>query len=112
METIKELLELVKQTPEMALWALGFYFVFVLLKLSSWIFVLKVIIKQFIQRFFDYKEKSLNNKRGYDIAQMFENNKISNVDYNLLIELLDAVKADNKYIHEHYIRGAINKIKK
>ena len=111
MKQIQELLEILKQTPEMALWALSLYFLFILLKLASWIFALKVVAQQFIKRLFDYKEKALNNKRGTDIAEMFEKQKISSVDYSLLVDLLNSVKNGTSYLHESDIRKAIKKIK-
>ncbi|WP_271407307.1 hypothetical protein [Tenacibaculum soleae] len=110
MEQIQQLLEILKQTPEMALWALTAYFLFIIIKLASWVYALKMIFQQLIKRFFDYREKALNNKRGVEIAEMFEANKISNVDYNLLIELLQAVKKENNYFFESDIREAINKL--
>lgn len=33
MEQVQQLLEILKQTPEMALWGLSIYFLFILLKL-------------------------------------------------------------------------------
>lgn len=111
MEQVQDLIEILEQTPEMALWALSVYFLYVLLKMASWIFALKIIAQQFIKRLFDYKDKALNNKRGHEIAEMFEKQKISGVDYGLLIELLNSVKKGHLYIHESYLKEAIEKIK-
>ena len=72
---------------------------------------MKIVFQQLIQRFFDYREKALNNKRGIEIAEMFESNKISNVDYSLLLELLHSVKKENNYFFESDIRDAIKKLK-
>jgi len=111
MEQVQQLLEILKETPEMALWGLGLYFLFILLQLASWVYALKIVLQQFIKRYFDYRDKSLNSKRGVEIAEMFEKQKISSVDYNLLIELLNSVKKNSNYLHESHIRNAINKIK-
>lgn len=111
MEQVQQLLEILKETPEMALWGLTLYFLFILLKLASWVYALKVIMQQFIKRYFDYRDKSLNSKRGVELAEMFEKQKISSVDYNLLIELLNSVKKNSNYLHESDIRNAINKLK-
>ena len=111
MEQVQQLLEILKETPEMALWGLTLYFLFILLQLASWVYALKVITQQFIKRYFDYRDKSLNSKRGVEIAEMFEKQKISSVDYNLLIELLNSVKKNSNYLHESDIRNAINKLK-
>ena len=98
MEQVQQLLEILNHTPEMALWGLSIYFLFILLKLASWVYALKVITQQFIKRFFDYRDKSLNNKRGVEIAEMFEKQKISSVDYNLLIDLLNSIKKNSKLL--------------
>jgi len=111
MEQVQQLLEILKETPEMALWGLTLYFLFILLQLASWVYALKVIMQQFIKRYFDYRDKSLNSKRGVEIAEMFEKQKISGVDYNLLIDLLNSVKKNSNYLHESDIRNAINKLK-
>lgn len=62
MEQIQQLLELLKQTPEMALWGITIYFVFILAKLSSWILAVKLVASQFIKRFFDYRDRQIDNK--------------------------------------------------
>lgn len=111
MEQIQQLFEILKETPQMALWGLSIYFLFILLKLSSWIYALKIIIQNLIKRYFDYKDKSLNSKRGVEISEMFEKQKISSVDYNLLVELLNSVKKESNYLHESDIKKAIKKIK-
>lgn len=113
MEQIQELLEILKQTPEMALWALSIYFIFILLKLASWVFALKVVAQQLIKRLFDYKEKALANKRGHEISEYFKDNKISSVSHASLYKLLDAIRDNGigNYIHESHIGDAIRKIK-
>ncbi|QQV91478.1 hypothetical protein M1M25_gp045 [Tenacibaculum phage Gundel_1] len=117
MDQIKELLDILKETPEMALWGISIYFIFILIKLSSWILAIKLVASQFIKRFFDHKEtltalevKKLNNKRGISIAENFKENAISNVNYNLFLELINELKSTN-YIHESDIRKAINILK-
>ena len=57
MEQIQQLLDLLKETPEMALWGLVIWCLFILLKLSSWILALKIVAQQFIKRYFNYKDK-------------------------------------------------------
>lgn len=57
MEQIKELLEILKSTPEMGLWALAIWCMFILLKMASWIYALKVVIIYIAKRYFDYKDK-------------------------------------------------------
>lgn len=129
MEQIKELLEILKQTPEMALWGLAIYFTFILLKLASWVSALAYTSKLSINRYFDAKEKKLDiekeellfkheqlvKKREYedavDILKMFEGKKISRVSNQYFLQLLDEVKGDSSYIHEHDIIKAIKTLK-
>tara|TARA_R110000772_G_scaffold35637_6_gene85834 strand:+ start:2823 stop:3176 length:354 start_codon:yes stop_codon:yes gene_type:complete len=111
MDQLQQLLDLLKETPEMALWGLAIWCIFILLKLASWIYALKIVAQQFIKRYFNWKEKSLNNKRGVEIAEFFENNKISSVDYTRLIELLNAVRGGSGYFHESDIITAIKVVK-
>lgn len=112
MEQIQELLNILKETPQMALWGITIYFLFILLKLASWVYALKVVAQQFIKRLFNYKDKSLSNRRGHEIASMFENNKISSLDYNRFLDLINTVKDPNhSYIFETDIRDAIKAIK-
>ena len=59
MEQIKELLEILKETPEMALWGVGLYFLFMLLKMASWVGALTLVSKLFIKRYFDHQERSI-----------------------------------------------------
>lgn len=110
MEQIQQLLDLLKETPEMALWGLAIYCLFVLIKLASWVYAIKIVAQQFIRRYFNWKEKSLNNKRGFEIAEYFEKGKISSVDYQLLIDLLNSVRVGSNYFHEQDIRKAIKAI--
>lgn len=63
MEQIEQLIEILKSTPEMALWGITIYYLFILLKLASWVLALKLIFTQLIKRFFDYKETLLNNEK-------------------------------------------------
>jgi hypothetical protein len=63
MEQIQQLIGILKSTPEMALWGISIYFLFILLKLASWVLALKLIFTQLIKRFFDYKETLLNNEK-------------------------------------------------
>lgn len=111
MEQVQQLLEILKETPEMALWGLGLYFLFILLQLASWVYALKIVLEQFIKRYFDYKEKVVTTSKGNQIVKMFEDQKMSNVDYSMLVELLNSVKKNTDYLHYSDLRNAINKLK-
>lgn len=111
MEQIQELFEILKSTPEMALYGLLIWCLYILLKLASVVYALKVVSQLAINKWHDYKVKALSNKRGVDIAEMFENEKISSVNYTLLIKLLNELKHNSQYIHESDIHKAIKAIK-
>lgn len=111
MEQIQELFEILKSTPQMAIYGLLIWCLYILLKLASVVYALKVVFQLAINKWHDYKVKSLANKRGIDIAEMFEDSKIGSVNYSMLIELLSEVKIDSTYIHESDLRKAIKAIK-
>ena len=58
MEQLQQLLDLLKQTPEMALYAAGIYFLFILAKMASWIYALTITARLFINRYFDHHESA------------------------------------------------------
>ena len=108
MEQIKQLIEILEQTPEMALWAMGMYFLYILLKLASWIYALKIVTMAFIKRFFDYKDKRIKNEIGARILRYFEQSTIDSVPEDKLIELLQAIKKPSlTYIHNDDLNNAI-----
>ncbi len=112
MEQIEELLNILSKTPEMAIWGISIYFAYILLKLASWVLALKVVIQQFIKRYFDYREKQLSISKANDLIKMFEKNTSCNSEK--LIELLSAVKvsANTKYgIYTSDIDAAIKILK-
>lgn len=111
MDQIHELLNILKETPQMALWGLSIYFLFILLKIASWVGALALILKQLIKRYFDYKDMQVGQSQANQILEYFEMRKISTVNNNLLIELLGALRENSSYIHESDLRDAINKIR-
>lgn len=64
METLTKILELLADAPEVGLWGLGIYLLYMLLRAASWIGGIVIIGKLFIKRFFDAKEKALNVESG------------------------------------------------
>lgn len=111
MEQIHELLNILKETPQMALWGLTIYFLFILLKIASWVGAIALILKQLIKRYFDHEDRKLDQSDAAKVLEYFEDHKISSVNSSLLIELLGAVIGDSSYIHESRIRDAIKKIR-
>lgn len=111
MEQIKELLDILKETPQMALWGIGMYFIFILVKAASWIGALTLLIKQFIKRYFDYHNRKLDQSSANRILKLFNNSKISGIPEERIIELLSTIRSDMGYIHESAITEAIKKIK-
>lgn len=59
MEQIEQLFELLKQTPEMALYGITIYFLFILLKLASWVYALQRIMSLGINRLSEYKNSKI-----------------------------------------------------
>lgn len=134
MEQIKELLNILKETPEMALWGITIYFIFILLKLASWVYALKFIFQFAISKYHDYNIKKIeleqfkeSNKRDnlmlevskaknglkdiVRLSELFNRSKISNVEFDSLKTLLETIKSGN-YIHQDDIKKAIEKLKK
>lgn len=117
MEQVKQLLEILSQTPEMALWGLGIYFFFILLKLASWMSALVLIFKLFIKRLFEYKskqieikEKELELSKAAQITNIFGED-VNDETYNLLVNLLGEM-GDSWYgVSASDIRKAIKLIK-
>jgi len=70
MEQIQQLIEILKSTPQMALWGISIYFLFILLKLASWVLALKLIFTQLIKRYFDYKELLVNIEKQKLLAEL------------------------------------------
>lgn len=113
MEQIQQLLEVLKDTPQMALWGLGLFFLFTLIKLASWVTALTFVVKLFIKRFFDYKDSSVINERSKGVSDFFEKNTMSSVDYSLLLELISELKQDGfDHIFSSDLRQAILHLKK
>ena len=133
MEQIKQLLDLLAETPQMALWGLGIWCLYILAKLASVVYAIKVIFQLAINKWHDYKIKKLelksvlanvenekikleqeqtrfrHDKEFADIkklAKRFDKLKISNVEMDELCKLLDAVKSTN-YIHQSDIDKAV-----
>lgn len=133
MEQLQQLLDILKQTPEFALWGLGIYFLFILLKLASWVIALKLIANYFIKRLFDFKERKLDSKdkevdlKKYTLDKESEDNKIKlefkkHSDFEKMLDstiysdstpvlkLLMSIN-NGKKLHESDIEKAIKKLK-
>lgn len=95
----------------MAIWGLSIYFLFVLLKLASWVFAIKVSVQLFLNKYFEYKNNKINEGRGANVAAFFEKKAMRSVESSKLIEILLAIKGDSTYIQEYHINRALEKIK-
>lgn len=143
MEQITELLEILKKTPEMAIWGLAIWCVYILAKLASIVFALKSVFQLAINKWHDIKIKSIDlkvletdlknseneiknksehydfklqqiklEKEYYDVKKLskyFNKSKISDVDMDDLMRLIDAVKSTT-YIHSSDVAKAIKKL--
>jgi|GEM_PF-3451377 len=151
MEQIQELFEILKSTPEMALWGLTIWCLYILLKLASIVFAIKVVFQLAINKWHDYKIKKLgidlskkeNELKDKEVAayeelvkadklvleatkkefnlkkqrgqfdrllKRFNEVKVSDLDIDHLIVLIDAVKS-TQYLHRSDIEKALKKLK-
>ena len=69
MEQIQELFNILKSTPEMAIWGLLIWCLYILAKLASIVYALKVVAQLAINKWHDFKVKGIdlqNNKIEHD----------------------------------------------
>lgn len=64
MEQIEELLGILKGTPQMAIWGLAIWCLYILLKLSSVVYAVKVILQLAINKWHDLKVKETEIKKS------------------------------------------------
>lgn len=134
MEQIKDLIEVLSKTPELALWGLGMYFLFILFKLASWIVAAKIVVQLFINRYFNHQESRLELQKeelafqaeklkegdALELLEYFESKHLGKSHKAKLIKILDAMSQKTKGGYRSYITEddlgaaleAINKIKK
>ncbi len=131
MEQIKDLIEVLSKTPELALWGLGMYFLFILFKLASWIVAAKMLIQLFINRYFNHQESRLELQKeelafqaetfkegpALEILEYFENKHIGKSQKMKLIKVLDAMRSKSPgglrtYIHDSDFDEALEAIEK
>ena len=126
MEQIQQFLEILKETPQMAIWGLAIWCAFVLLKLSSWIYALKVVAQQFIKRLFNYKDSKQSTQvllKEKELEIIKTTKWVSAIDRRLIINTNDTfyelvkelVNLDTRisttYVHEGDMTRAIQIIK-
>ena len=73
----------------MALWGLSLYFLFILVKMASWIGAITLVAKQFIKRYFDYRDKQVEQSDAQRLIDYFDRNKVGSLNRSHLFELLD-----------------------
>ncbi len=126
MEQIAQLIDILKQTPEMALWGISIFLAWRLLTLASWVGALTVVAKLGINKYFTYKERmiehqdliieaqsddrdlereKLAHEKDMSIAKYFKSNSISSNDLTPLIDVLKSDSSD--YIHSSDINKAV-----
>jgi hypothetical protein len=62
MEQVQQLIEILKSTPEMALWGLGMFFVWTLLKMASWVSAGTMLVKLGINKLYSLKKDEIDLK--------------------------------------------------
>ena len=111
MEQVQQLLEILSETPQMALWGLGLYFFFVLAKMASWVTALTYVLKLFINKYFGFHEKKIEQSRANDVLQFFEKKRLSSDSKEGLLVLLSELRDNSSYIHDSDIERAIKILK-
>jgi hypothetical protein len=114
------------QTPEMALWGISIYFLFILLKLASWVYALKAVATYVTKRIFDWREKKSsdnieieNIKKdvvfGENILKRVNRQVISGNE-DLIVDLIRETRnlkttIDSNYTHTGDLEKAISILK-
>lgn len=140
MEQLQQLLDILGKTPKMALWGLIVWCLYILAKLSSVVYAVKIIFHLAITKWHDYKIKQIDinklkeehkielaaldtqklilesSKHNFKLEQKyndisrlatrFQKVKISSIEMDSFIKLIDAVKSSH-YIHQSDIDKAI-----
>lgn len=112
MEQLQELLEILKQAPEMALWGMVIYLSYGLLKLASWVFAIKSVSTLLINKYFNYKNVSINHHEANRLIQYFQANKVNKTNMEDMYKVFEAIKksSSSNWIHKFDIDKAIEKI--
>ena len=111
MEQVEKLFALLQETPEMALWGLTLYFLFILSKLASWLFVVKTLVAMFLNKYFDYLKRKEEEESAHRILKFFKSHAVSSIDEHKLFELLSVLKRGT-YIHSNDLDNAITLLTK
>jgi len=110
MEQIQQLLEILKETPQMALWGLGLFFLFTLLKMASWIGALTVTAKLFVNKYYDYKNNKIDKDEAAELLTYFKGKCIGESTSKALIALISEM-SNSPYLYESDINNTIKLIK-
>jgi len=112
MEQITQLFEILKQTPQLAIWGLVIWCLFVLAKIASWVGAITIILRLLITRYFNAREEELKQTRAAQFLKYFEDESISSdTTYEKLTELMRVMKT-GAYIHGSDIENAIKAVQK
>ena len=107
-EGLREILEIVKGMPELAIWVAAGFMLYKLAIWGSTVGAITVVSKLAINKLHDYKIKPKEDIRKWDIGNYFINSS-SKKYFN---ELLDLITEDGlSNIYESDIRDTINLIK-
>ena len=98
MEQIQQLLEILKSTPEMAIWGLAIWCLYILAKLGSIVYAIKVVFQLAINKWHDYKVQKL----------AVETKKLEVEEKDLLMKLSEKDIRLREQAHEHSQRRLQN----
>jgi len=113
MEQIQELFEILKSTPEMALWGLLIWCLYILAKLASVVWALKVVFQLAINKWHDFKIKTIALETSKTDLLNSENalkNKELHFDFKLKQIKLSEEYADIKKLAKYFNKNKISDV--
>jgi hypothetical protein len=125
MDQIQALIDILKDTPEMALWGIGIFLSWKLLTMGSIVGSIAYVAKLFINRYFDNKEShivkaaeleieskqlDIKAKQMDELLSMFDSNCINSVVKGNLSKMLNGMKRQSEYIHVSDVERVIRLI--
>ena len=117
MDTINQLIEILKSTPQLALWGVAIFLFFRLATLASWVYALKVVTQLAINKYFESKKedakiklKELDQTEASKVINMFKNKAVNEEVEKDLFRLLRTIidnGSSSIYIHSSTLNQAI-----
>lgn len=113
MEQIKELLTILEQTPEMALWGLFIWCIYILAKLASVVYAIKSVLQLGINKWHDLKVKSISIEESkIDLENSHNSLKLKERDVEFKLSQIRRNKeyADINLLAKKFDKGKIKDV--